>query len=92
MEGLEAKGLPSRRGSLCHSGEQVLLEREVVRTLAPGGTGLLEGSRRIYFRRCFSCRGCFSSRGSMREGSWTQVLDILWLSVSGLLHTSWRAL
>lgn len=92
MEVLEAKGLPSRQGSLCHSVEQVLLEREVVRTLAPGRTGLLEGGWRMCFRRCFSCRGCFSSRGSMTEGSWTQVLDILWLSVSGLLHTSWRAL
>ena len=40
MEGLEAKGLPSRQGSLCHSVEQVLLEREVVRTLAPPGRGL----------------------------------------------------
>lgn len=26
VEGLEAKGLPSRQGSLCHSMEQVLLE------------------------------------------------------------------
>ena len=51
---------------------------DMVRTLAPGGTGLLEGSRRMYFRSCFSCRGCFSSRGSMAEGSWTQ-LDLSWI-------------